>query len=150
MKKRFIIHSLFLGYIFLMIWLLFLQRLPYISYEEYANKLSENINLIPFKTIIEYLFTDKDSSSAILQHAFINLAGNIVMFIPLGFFLPLIKESCIKFRKTILLTLAIICAVELIQLFTLAGSLDIDDLILNTIGSATGYLIQNIIFKNKH
>ena len=34
---------------------------------------------------------------------------------------------------------AIITAVELIQLFTLVGSCDVDDLILNVIGSAIGY-----------
>lgn len=72
------------------------------------------------------------------------------MFIPLGFFLPFLKSSGETFKGIIEKTLIIISAIEIIQLFTLTGSFDIDDIILNTIGSAAGYKIHSIIFKNKH
>lgn len=72
------------------------------------------------------------------------------MFIPLGFFLSSVKSLSATFKTIIIRTVVIITAVEIIQLFSLTGSFDIDDLILNTIGSVTGYIIQRIIFKNKH
>lgn len=151
MKKiKIMIYSLFILYVIIMIWLLFIQRIFYISYDNYWDKLIENINVIPFRTISEYLFTDKDANFEILKHAFINLVGNIVMFIPLGFFLSFSESSTKAFKSIIKKTVLIIIIVEIIQLFSLTGSLDVDDLILNTIGSAAGYEIQRIIFKNKH
>ncbi len=151
MKKRnILLYSFFILYIVIMVWLLFVQRIPYVSYDNYCEKLMGSLNLIPFRTISDYLLTDKNADSGIIQHAFINLAGNIVMFIPLGFFLSFIKSSSVTFRAIIIKTVVIITSVEIIQLFSLTGSFDIDDLILNTIGSVIGYIIQRIIFKNKH
>ncbi len=72
------------------------------------------------------------------------------MFIPLGFFLPAVKSLSVNFKAIIIKTVLIITAIEIIQLFSLTGSFDIDDLFLNTIGSVIGYIIQRIIFKNKH
>ncbi|MBP3379196.1 MAG: VanZ family protein, partial [Clostridia bacterium] len=49
-----------------------------------------------------------------------------------------------RFVPHLVTTAAIITSVELIQLFTLRGSADIDDLLLNVIGSALGYLVYLI------
>ena len=43
--------------------------------------------------------------------------------------------------KTLLVSAAIIIAVEAIQLVTLLGHCDVDDLILNLIGVTIGYLL---------
>ena len=75
--------------------------------------------------------------------AVINLGGNIIMFIPLGFLLPKVFRKLSSLPRILLITAGIITAVELIQLFTLVGSCDIDDLILNVLGAALGYLIHN-------
>lgn len=151
MKNRnILIYSFFILYVVIMIWLLFIQRISYINYDNYWDKLIENINIIPFRTISEYLFTDSKAGFETIKHAFINLAGNIIMFIPLGFFLSFSELSDKAFKEIIKKTILIIIAVEIIQLFSLTGSFDIDDLILNTIGSAAGYKIHSIIFKNKH
>ncbi len=149
-KSKTAVYILFFCYTALMIWLLFLQRIPYLSFENYADKLLSNVNFIPFRTIAEYALTDINAEPGTLRHAVINLAGNIVMFIPLGFFLPLIFEKCVRFKICMLFFSLIILIVELIQLFTLTGSFDVDDLILNLIGSAIGYKINRLIFKNKH
>ena len=145
-KSRTLLNFLFVIYVVLMIWLLFIQRIKYISFENYGETLIHNLNIIPFRTIIEYINPDKEA----LDHAIINLAGNIVMFIPLGFFLPFVNSSFTKFKNIILTTIIIIAAVEIMQLITLTGSFDIDDLLLNAVGSVIGYGIQHIIFKNNH
>ncbi len=141
---RTLFNFLFVIYVILMIWLLFIQRIKYIRFENYGETLIHNLNIIPFRTIIEYINPDKE----ILNHAIINLAGNIVMFIPLGFFLPFVKSACAKFKNIILTTIIIITVVEIIQLITLTGSFDVDDIILNVVGSIIGYLLHKLFFKN--
>lgn len=69
-----------------------------------------------------------------------NLAGNILIFIPFGFFVPMSSERKNIFVTTIgafLLSLVI----ESIQLYTRVGCFDVDDLLLNTLGGVAGYII---------
>lgn len=129
----------FLAYCGLMLWLLF-GRSRYAVTEDYWQQVQMNMNLTPFHTVKLYLYLLKNTTSEyLLQHAFINLLGNVGMFIPLGIFLPAVFPRLGRFWKCLLCTAVIICTVELAQLFTLLGSCDIDDLILNLIGAAVGY-----------
>ena len=141
----YIIRVAFILYCITMLWLLFGQRIKWVNYSDYFDSLAHNINLIPFRTISEYLFFPQDNS----KHAFINLAGNIITFIPLGFFLPYFWEKFNFLTKHLLCSLLIILFIELFQLFTLLGSFDIDDLLLNIIGSAIGFFIFKLIKFNK-
>ena len=82
--------------------------------------------------------------------AFANLAGNILIFIPFGFFMPV---ACV--RRNILATTIeaffLSFAIEVIQLVTKVGCFDVDDLLLNTLGGVIGYiifLISNAIRRN--
>lgn len=102
------------------------------------------INLIPFKTIKEFWLAMLQSfgtewGEALFISSFINLAGNVVMFVPLGFFPPLIWKAQRRFFPDMALCAAVIIAVEFMQHITGLGSADIDDLILNMIGAATGF-----------
>ncbi len=135
----------FILYCIIMLWLLFGQRITWVDYSDYVNSLAHNINLIPFRTISEYLLFPQDH----LRHAFINLAGNIITFIPLGFFLPYFWKKFNFFTKHLLCSLLIILFIELFQFFTLLGSFDIDDLLLNIIGTAIGFFILKLIKFNK-
>ena len=77
-------------------------------------------------------------------HAFVNLAGNVVMFIPLGAFAALFDGEKASFWRCMARSAAIIISVELIQLVTMLGTCDIDDLILNMVGAAIGYGIYKL------
>ena len=131
------------AYSLLMIWLLFFREgydptLPYMDQLKF--------NLTPFATISRYVqHLTWANRQDLWGSAAVNLLGNIIMFIPLGFFLPRVVPALGKFWRTVLVTVLIITAVELAQLFTLLGSCDIDDLILNVMGAAIGYGIHNII-----
>ena len=100
-------------------------------------------NLVPFRTI--RLFLNVLDHPVYWQDALVNLGGNVILFIPLGFFLPRVFPWLRKFWRTGLATALLITAVELAQLLTLLGSCDIDDLILNVIGAAIGYGIHKLI-----
>ena len=129
---------LFLVYTAVMLWLLF-DREAGVYGPDYWQQVQQNMNLEPFHTI--KLFWNVLDWEEYRSLAVINLGGNIIMLIPLGFFLPVLWKSLQKWWKTWMTTLGIMLAVEVAQLFTLRGSFDVDDLILNLLGAAIGYLI---------
>ncbi len=144
-KKR-IFKICFAMYAVLMLWLLFGQRIGREPFGTYREMLESSINLMPFQTIRNFINTvSRTDDGYMFRHSVINLAGNVVMFIPLGFFIPCVFSKFSRFGYCMLFSAICITAVELIQLFTLLGSCDIDDLILNMIGSAVGYGIYFIV-----
>jgi glycopeptide antibiotics resistance protein len=98
------------------------------------NNGSLNLNLIPFRSI-----------SMAVRHSGVevliaSLMANIFVFVPMGFLIPYLLHKP-SFLKTIGISLAIIVGIELIQFITCLGILDIDDIILNAVGSVIGYAI---------
>lgn len=148
--KRFMLKAAFALYGILMLWLLFGQRVEWVEAGNYFEQIKQNISLIPFNTIRIFLRNLSASGNpAAVRHAIINLAGNVVMFIPLGFFIPAVSEKLRTFIRTAAVSVLSIVAVEVLQLFLLLGSCDTDDLILNIIGVTVGYLIFKIIWGKK-
>ncbi len=72
---------------------------------------------------------------------------NIVMTIPFGFLLPLIKNKKINLMKTILYTFLLSLGIEILQpLINGFRSSDITDLVTNILGGIIGYILY-LIFK---
>ena len=108
----------------------------------YWEQVEMNINIVPFKTIRRYInLLVYKRNVHLIPNAVINLLGNIAAFVPLGFLLPCVWEKMDSFKRLFLFSFIGIFIVELIQLFTLRGSCDIDDLILNLFGAILGYFI---------
>ena len=70
----------------------------------------------------------------------INLAGNLLIFVPLGFFAPLLWRKLRHWWAAPGLSMGVSCLIEFLQLF-LGRSVDIDDVILNTLGGLAGYIL---------
>lgn len=70
----------------------------------------------------------------------LNLIGNFVMFLPLGFLLPVVSKRFRVLWKTMLGGAGLSILIEFSQLWNGRGT-DIDDVILNTMGSVVGYAI---------
>lgn len=98
-----------------------------------------NINLIPFRTMSPYLENITET------YAFKNIAANIVIFIPLGFFIS--NKNPKNVFKALIICLGVILSIELIQLFFKIGFFDVDDIILNFIGSLLGVFISLFVRK---
>jgi glycopeptide antibiotics resistance protein len=78
----------------------------------------------------------------------LNITANLFLFLPIGFFVPLIWTKCNSFKKVTFVGLTVTIFVEIVQLFT-GRSTDIDDVILNTLGIMIGYgtfIVFNLIF----
>lgn len=155
MRKKLHIAAwvLFVIYAAVMIYLLIFERLTgggYVFWQsaDYARDISGKFQLVPFRTII--MFAKQFHSFSLNDPAFYNIGGNIVLFIPIGIFLPFLFRRQRKFPVFLLTTVITICVIELIQALTLLGTCDIDDLILNTFGAGIGFLIYKLAFgRNK-
>ena len=100
-------------------------------------------NLVPFREI-ERFWTYR---SELGVHSFYNLAGNILGFVPAGFFIPILWKNKRGFLFTVCVTFQMSLLVEILQLIFRVGSFDVDDLILNTIGGMLGYLLLTLVGK---
>lgn len=105
-----------------------------------------NFNLMPFKTIRIFwhsFLLHRDIFSVV------NLIGNLIAFIPFGLLFPLLLKQKKTFLLTMLAGSCLIMAIELIQLVTLWGILDIDDFIMNFSGLFLGWMLH-LLFKGKN
>lgn len=138
--KRAVMYFLFYSYI---IGVLSLTVLP-LPFYRFKGEGGGGINLVPFISIVKgvlEIFTDKK----VFTDNFQNVVGNVILFIPLGIFVPLLWS---KYRSpTKLALLACICSasIELTQLllrhFEIYRVVDINDVVLNTGGGVLGYVI---------
>lgn len=69
-----------------------------------------------------------------------NLLGNVLIFVPFGFFLPMASVYR-NFFSAVFYSFGLSLCVEVFQLLTMVGSFDVDDLLLNTVGGAAGYFV---------
>lgn len=91
-------------------------------------------NLVPFDTIWNYLTTDYPA-----RIRFRNIAGNVALLAPLGLLLALTTSW--RLPRTAVAIVTTSACIELLQLSVATGrSVDIDDVILNTIGGAIGFI----------
>lgn len=74
----------------------------------------------------------------------LNFFGNILMFMPLGFLLPILSRKFQKVGYTLLFCAGTSLLIEILQLFLTRGT-DIDDLILNTLGGFAGFLVSMML-----
>lgn len=101
-------------------------------------------NLLPLKTIINFIMHFNSYNLDIFLY---NILGNIIVFIPLGLLI-----SCILRRKknaiiVMIISLVFILCAETMQLVLRVGVFDVDDIILNLLGSYIGYIGFNWIKK---
>ena len=71
--------------------------------------------------------------------SYINLFGNVLIFVPFGFMEPLASKKR-SFWATLIDGCLVSLSVEIFQFITKVGRFDVDDLMLNTTGVALGYV----------
>lgn len=72
------------------------------------------------------------------------LITNVVMFIPLGFLLPVVFQKLRRFLPALGTVTGVTLLIEITQFF-IGRSADIDDVIMNAAGGALGYLIFHLL-----
>lgn len=125
-KRQVIISTLFIGYIIMVIGVTFLNR---------RSGIYGNVNFHFLSTYIEAWnsFNQRNWQFIIL---------NILLFVPLGIFLPIIHKKFNNILCTLFLGLIITLIIECVQYLTGFGIFDIDDIFNNILGTAIGYSIK--------
>ncbi len=88
-----------------------------------------SVNLIPFIDMIP---------------DFVNACLNVLLFVPFGFFLPILWSRFRSMKDAALMGLLTSCVIEISQIFTFRTT-DINDLITNTVGTIIGYYIAQYL-----
>lgn len=125
-------------YALVLFYALFLRSFGHDSSLTYTEYLKYRSNFIPFVSIYNLVTSPVISTTSIIIFLK-NFIGNILLFTPWGFLLPLYFKRLQNFKKFILTTLIAVILIESIQLFAMLGSFDIEDILLNTIGACIGF-----------
>lgn len=133
-KKKIRIAGVVLFFLYLVVltyFLFFSERYGRTAEREFSYNLTPFLEIRRFWNYREILG---------VKAVFINLAGNILAFVPFGAILPVISRRFRGFFRVMLLGFFFSLLVECTQLVTRVGTFDVDDLMLNTLGAVIGYL----------
>lgn len=99
------------------------------------------VNLTPFHSIWEVYIKGLMKGYVSFYYVVLNLAGNIGVFMPMSFFLPVLFRAQRRWYVFIPTLLLSVIAVEAVQFLFMVGSCDVDDLILNAFGAILLYFL---------
>ena len=130
-------------------WVLFLMYLCLLAYfmffsESFGRTDTDRgyaYNLVPLKEITRYFRYYRTLGMPLFL---INIVGNMVAFMPFGFFLPIISRRSRKWYNTVSFGI-----LETLQLIFKVGSFDVDDMLLNTVGAGLGFLVYRTVQRTR-
>lgn len=123
-SRKFVLHKELLSLVFI----IYILCLYYILMDQDGTS---GVNLIPFKEMFRYSF----GSYKFMK----NIVGNILLFIPFGFFASYYLNNR-KASLILIVSLIVSGLTEGLQYYT-GRVFDIDDIILNVFGGFIGYLL---------
>lgn len=138
-KLTFLKYACLLIYSAWMLYLLFFMRMD-------TPQDTFRLQLVPFRTIaeqIEALITHVPRTPTLMQ-----LGGNTLLFVPFGLLLPWCFPALRTWKSMAWIALCMECAIEVMQGITRLGACDVDDIILNLLGIALGYILFQTIKRN--
>ena len=143
---RKVVLGSFVMYLFALVIILFMggrsanyaQGLPLLEY------LKNSSNFVPLKTINMYIWALESGTMSKVIPIY-NLVGNLLLFLPMGIYLPLLFKGLGRFMKYIGMILFVLTCVESIQIISRLGRFDVDDLLLNTAGAVVGFMMYQLV-----
>jgi len=112
------------------------------------------INYIPFRSIaydVGHIGTGSFSVGFQIKLLIMNVLGNFILLIPIGFLTPILWKKVNSLKNIVLVGFVVSLSIELLQLlenFLNIGHfrvIDVDDLILNLLGAVLGYMIYKLV-----
>lgn len=123
-RKQTVFYGIFAFYLAAMLALVGFPNVRYL-------RIDLEVNLIPFKDMIP---------------DFVNACLNILLFVPFGFFLPILWKKFRNWKNTMSMGLAATFIIEFAQIFTFRTT-DINDIITNMMGTIIGYFLAYSVTK---
>lgn len=154
LAKREILLNLFFVYLLCVLAVTFFPL--YISWGEFRETWF-SINVVPvYSTINDIMKTTGDSNITNFMMKFWvkNIGGNILLLLPLGTMLPMMWKRFESIKKTIIFGFCFSLCIEVLQLLSgfigvWGRAFDIDDILLNTVGTFLGFIIFSKIIRRK-
>lgn len=147
-KRANLLRELTLTILFLFLWFLIRQTLePFILV---LDQTPQPPNLVPLRGLVLML-----ERAIAVDHSFtrwivaINILGNILIFVPIGFLVSVLTPHRHKGWLALAIGLAISLTIEIVQLSFVIRVFDVDDLILNSLGAWLGFLVFLIVNRVK-
>ena len=108
------------------------------------RKVNLIVNFIPIVNSVKDLMVDVNTMGFFMvKFWIINILGNIILLSPLAFIVPVISKRFRSLKSVVLLCFCTSCFIEFLQFLSLfignLRSVDIDDIILNTLGAFIGF-----------
>lgn len=128
-RHKFVLYEELLGLLFIIYLMMLFQIVTYQDVISYGN------NFIPFKELTRYRL----GSNLFYK----NVIGNILLFMPYGFFASYYLKLDKK-RVAFLLIFIVSLSIECVQL-AIGRCFDVDDILLNLVGGILGYLIYRLL-----
>lgn len=141
-KDNNIIREVFINVFFIYFLILINLTICKGSVLEIGFEGNRNINYIPLIETIR-MFTNNYMG---IGNTFYNVIGNIVLFVPLGFLIPLLFKKKNSVLNIVIYGFITSLIIELIQLVTAYNITDIDDIIFNSLGAVLGFLTFNSFY----
>ncbi len=95
-----------------------------------------SFNIKPFQTFGDFMDIARRGQ---FLRGFSNILGNMLVFMPMGYFIPMLFRRLRKPAAVILTAVLLSVFFEISQYLFYLGTSDIDDVILNTLGGAAGH-----------
>lgn len=131
-----------LGYAFFLLYATFLSR-SVAQYYSYRLELMWSLkNTFSLNCEPNICLDDPEMLEAIVI--------NLLLMVPVGYLLPLVaavRSKAVSGWQIIISGFMLSVLIEVIQLVTRLGMLDVDDVVFNTTGTAIGYALYRCIFK---
>jgi glycopeptide antibiotics resistance protein len=114
----------------------------------FRNPRSYHVNVIPLGYSFTCFLQDPNQHPHITTFCLRNTLGNLALFVPLGILLPLVSNRFRTLKRVLLFALFLSLSVESIQFllrfFGNPRAVDIDDVILNTLGACVGFAFYKL------
>ena len=139
---RALVWTTFGIYCFFLLKLLFLEGrvvrhdLNVIAYLKHSN-------WIPMRTIVGYfqkLSEDRINTDTVVR----NILGNLVVFLPMGCYLPCLGCFFRSKGRCLTVLLGMIVSVEILQILLRIGFFDVDDILFNFLGGLVGVMLVSM------
>lgn len=109
---------------------------------------SDHINLVPVNYSLRCILLAYKRHPDLMTFCLRNTLGNVALFLPLGILLPLTFDRFDSLKRVLAIAFCVSLSIETIQFFSRfigsARAVDIDDVLLNTLGACLGFLLFRI------
>ena len=115
------------------------------NFHNIREYIKETANFKPLY-MIQLYWNGYQNEVITLEQFIMNMGGNVVIMMPMGFFLPILNKKYARFGKFVSIVFVMILMIEIAQAITMRGYFDVDDIFLNLVGACIMFIVLKLPF----